>query len=645
MKRIIALLILVCMAVGLCACASNKENGFVKLELGDLKGYGVNSLSVRGDEALIVLYNNADDAEEPYELRRWDLKGNKLINEMKLATGSGYGYSAAYDDDGVVIITDWRGEDKSVTTGYDRDFNKLDNYVPKKVDPEARYKALGVTDFWQDDYCAFYDSGDKRAMVFYDDPSKMYFVETDAEYAAAKYGMKIAYCKDEEGKNSFRLTDFAAGGIINRAELSTVREGYYNAYGNQTVMNDKYVMTALEFEKKGDYPEPDYYDEEDFSSEEEQSSEEESSSEESESGESSEEESSSASSDSAESESSDSSGSSGQESSEPESGEPESSADETSSEQQPNASDDIELIGEIGEEEDCEGAGEDGCEEDYEGEDCNCGYDGDYQAVETVVEIYVWDFTAGAYDTPESGSVSDINFDEIEAATKARADEIGEKYGVKVIVNPEERTAENGIADLENNETFAPGYMNLDILDETLGRFPEGIFTEMLNDGMFDEFRIYIAKRINDDFSAAYASNSDGILYIALTTSFFSASNIAHEMMHSMEYRIRDIWNDWEKLNPRGFDYYGDTREANNSEFNENYFVRGYGQANQLEDRATVFEELFVSGMNGDLENWWYSDKPGVVAKAKFLCDEIRKAFPSVAAVDEAIWEKPLKGI
>ena len=212
MKRVIALVILTCMAVGLCACAPKKENGFVKLELGDLTNYGVNSLSVWGDEALIMLYNNAAGAETPYELRRWDLKRNKLINELKFASDNGYGYSAAYDEAGVVILTEWRGEEKEVTIGYDRDFNKLDNYVPKKVDPEARYKALGVTDFWQDDYCAFYDGGRKRAMIFYDDPSRIYFVETDAEYGAAKYGMKIAYCKDGEDKNSFHLTDFAKGG-------------------------------------------------------------------------------------------------------------------------------------------------------------------------------------------------------------------------------------------------------------------------------------------------------------------------------------------------------------------------------------------------------------------------------------------------
>ncbi|MBQ9558265.1 MAG: hypothetical protein IJU94_06650 [Clostridia bacterium] len=636
MKRITAFVVFACMALTLCACAPNKESGFVKLETGDLTDCSVSSLAVWGDEALILLYNYAGDGEGSYELRRWDLKRNRLINELQLAPGSGYGCSAAYDDDGVVIITEWRGEEKEVTTGYDRDFNKLDNYVPKKVDPEARYKALGVTDFWQDDYCAFYDGSNKRAMIFYDDPSRMYIVTTDYEYSAAEYGMKIAYCKDDEAKNSFCLTDFAAGGIINRSELSTVREGYYNSYGNQTVMNDKYVLVAMEFEERRDYPEPD--PDPDSSSEEERSSEEESSSEESESGESSEEESSSASSEGAENESSESSGSSEPESSsERESAEDESAESDESSEQQPNASEDItELVGdEYG----------DGGEEDCEGEDCDCGYDGDYQELGTVVDIYVWDFTAGAYDTPDGGNVSVVNCDEIEAITKARADEIGEKYGVKVIVNPEDRTEENGIADLENNETFAPGYMNLDVLDETLGRFPEGIFTEMLNDGMFDEFRIYIAKRINDDFSAAYSNNGNGILYIALTTSFFNASNIAHEMMHSMEYRIRDIWSDWEKLNPRGFDYYGDTREANNSDFNENYFVRGYGQANQLEDRATIFEELFVSGMNEDLENWWYSDKPGVVAKAEFLCAEIRKAYPSVAAVDEAIWERPLNDI
>ena len=39
-------------------------------------------------------------------------------------------------------------------------------------------------------------------------------------------------------------------------------------------------------------------------------------------------------------------------------------------------------------------------------------------------------------------------------------------------------------------------------------------------------------------------------------------------------------------------------------------------------------------------ELWWYPDHPGVLAKARWLTQTIREAFPSVQAQERAWWEK-----
>ena len=632
MKRIVAFVIFVCMALGLCACGS-REEGFVRLDIADVGGdAGLNSIDVFGDEALVLIHNYGEDAEKPYNLSLWDLKKNKQLRETDFALDGDYGCSAAFDEAGTIVVTKWGAEDSRTTTAYDHELNKLDYYVPSKPHPEDKYNALGVTDFWQGDNYAYYDVGAIRSMIFYDQPDKVFFTETGTSYGAAEDGVRIAFCREEEGGQYYDIADYSKGGMINHATLSTRRAGYYDAFAGECRMNEKYVVTSLSFEEERDYSAPEEPEEPDHSSELIESSEEISSSDES--SESSEEISSSA---------EDDGGSEGGSSEPVKSSESsdgselsdggESSAEaEDSSEPLPAPAYDV----------------EDSSEDDFEdgGEDCDCG-DGEYyeEDVNSVTEIWFWDYTVGASETAENGAVYSMTLAEVEQAVKERVAQMNEKYGLNIIINPEERTEENGISTLENNDTFVPGYLYLDTLDETLGKFPQGMFVEMKEGGEFDDFRIYIGKRITDDFSAAFSSNINGVLYIAMTTSAFTESNIAHEMMHSMEYRMDDIWNKWQKLNPKGFEYYGDPREADNTEYDENYFVRGYGQANQLEDRATIFEELFTSGVNKDLESWWYADKPGVVVKAKFLCAEIRKAYPSVAAVDEAIWERWLRGL
>ena len=635
-KRIVALLLAACMAVGLCACGSQPE-GFVKLDIDDIgEGAGLNSVDVFGDEALVLIFNYEEDTETPYNLSIWNLKKNKRLREIDFALSGDYGCSAAFDEDGMIVVREWREEGNEVTFAYDRELNKLENYVPNNKHPEDNYKALGITDFWQGDNYAYYDSLDTQARIFYAQPDRVFFTKTDYAYNAAEDGMKIAYCREEEGKANYSIADYSKGGVVNRAALSTSREGYYDGYIGQAKMNEKYLITSVSNEERGEEPDTSEDESSDDSSDESSDESSEESSDESieESSESGEESSGSDSASSEPESSSDESESSEEPSSSEESvpEEPEESSDEPQSDP----------LDEAGENDDADGEEFEDFGEGEE-EDCDCGEDDYYEDVVYVTTIWFWDYTVGASEEADTSDIYSMTLAEVETVTKDRAAEISEKYGLTVVINPDYSISEG--QDLIPNDTCVPAYMYLDLLDETLGEFPEGIFPEMLADDMFEEFRFCIGKSIDDDFSAAYSTNRDGILYIVMGTSSFSKSNIAHEMMHSMEYRMDNIWHQWNKLNPKGFEYYGDPREANNTDYDENYFVRGYGQANQLEDRATIFEELFTSGVNKDLESWWYADKPGVIAKAKFLCAEIRKSYPSVAAVDEAVWERWLRGL
>ena len=64
-KRIVALLLVACMALGLCACGSQPD-GFVRLDIDDIgEGAGLNAIDVFGDEALVLIINYGTDAEKP----------------------------------------------------------------------------------------------------------------------------------------------------------------------------------------------------------------------------------------------------------------------------------------------------------------------------------------------------------------------------------------------------------------------------------------------------------------------------------------------------------------------------------------------------------------------------------------------------
>lgn len=251
-----------------------------------------------------------------------------------------------------------------------------------------------------------------------------------------------------------------------------------------------------------------------------------------------------------------------------------------------------------------------------------------------VHKIFVWEYGIGAQNSEDSAESFAIS--ELQAEADRRAAELGDKYGVTVDVCPDYAPDEN--KPLYNGETCINEFLCLKELDETLALFPEGMMREMLGE-YFEEFRICLTKSITDGFSGAYSTNSDGVLYVVLAADNFNMSNTAHEMMHAAEYRIRDIWSEWEQLNPAGFEYYNDGTAENNG-YDEEYFTRSYGQENQLEDRATVFEWLFTAGADG--REAYMINGAGLSRKAKLLCEAIREAFPSVSAVEHAVWELPL---
>ena len=192
-------------------------------------------------------------------------------------------------------------------------------------------------------------------------------------------------------------------------------------------------------------------------------------------------------------------------------------------------------------------------------------------------------------------------------------------------------------------------YWILTALDGFVQKLPAGMLRELTaapgsEPTEADGLRVYIVRSIPGDASA-FASAWMELALVCFATEEFSPTHLAHEFMHIFDLRLsrflagrgRDLEGEWAALSP-DWAYEPELSQAQNDEL-EPYFVSWYARTNSFEDRAETFQTLFDSE-EPVAEQWWYADKPGVRAKARWLTEALREAFPSVQAVEQAAWEK-----
>lgn len=216
-----------------------------------------------------------------------------------------------------------------------------------------------------------------------------------------------------------------------------------------------------------------------------------------------------------------------------------------------------------------------------------------------------------------------------------------------------ELTPTTGLSSFENRcETGASlygQYWILRSLSEFVQKLPAGMIPELTAALPGDEaedggLQVYLVRNIPGD-AAAFANAWSVPALICFATEEFGPSHLAHEFMHIMDLRLlrwmdsrgRDLEEEWMSLSPP-YAYEEDLSPEQN-EAVEPCFVSWYARTNSAEDRAETFQEIF--DCEGPVEElWWYPDHPGVLAKARWLTQTIREAFPSVQAQERAWWEK-----
>ena len=137
----------------------------------------------------------------------------------------------------------------------------------------------------------------------------------------------------------------------------------------------------------------------------------------------------------------------------------------------------------------------------------------------------------------------------------------------------------------------------LDVLDRVLVKYPQGFL------GSFDRpIAFCLAEKIWDrewnKLITGLESLSGDCIYLYLAANDISVHQIHHEIWHAVEDLSKASFDDWNSLNPEGFAYTGVS--VNEEAFDPYWFYRDYSLCSPMEDRATVYEAVFM-----EPAEWW----------------------------------------
>ena len=234
-------------------------------------------------------------------------------------------------------------------------------------------------------------------------------------------------------------------------------------------------------------------------------------------------------------------------------------------------------------------------------------------------------------------------------ACQAEADRIGETYGVEILLWKDVQET------LPEDYSFRTEYRvdaisrSLKILEKAMARFPEGFFQTAAKLSDTGKIRISLVSAIQGSRERGTLPVNDGIQYwdggdpyIALQTGADVEMSFYHQMFHVMETRVLGktvIYDDWEKLNPKGFSYdydYYTNQERKDTKYLEGEnraFADLYSMSYPREDRARIMEYAMMEGNEEVFASDWMQ------RKLQRLCRGIRKAF-GLSKFEEVLpWE------
>ena len=285
-----------------------------------------------------------------------------------------------------------------------------------------------------------------------------------------------------------------------------------------------------------------------------------------------------------------------------------------------------------------------------EGKICFLQYDREYESQ----VLCIWDTTqspviddhcyTGLYYTRDDPDIEGL------AACRAYAEEIGNRYGIEVLIHKEAAAVEPYDYDLEYEHLVGVLHRELELLDKNLSRYPEGFLSTLAD--RFDGITICIVRSLTGTAEAGSLESADGIqflngyrAYIALAAPYNTEYALYHELCHLIDTVViteSGAYDRWDELNPKGFAYDFDyianqirdgsawLQDSNRS------FIDTYSMSFPKEDRARIMEYAMTDG------NAFYFRSTTMQAKLLLLCQGIREAFGLRKSPETFLWEQYL---
>ena len=242
------------------------------------------------------------------------------------------------------------------------------------------------------------------------------------------------------------------------------------------------------------------------------------------------------------------------------------------------------------------------------------------------------------------------------AACRGIADRLSARYGVQILLWTDATAFEpwdymlipehqvpvirNELKELESFLSLYPeGFLQTAASGTTCGRIQICLVRSILGNADAGEaFDEVVGLQYWDDHANAYLSLS--------VSQNLLVQNACHEMFHIIDSRVLTMckaYDDWDELNPKGFEYDHDyisnlSREDYQwLEGPDRAFIDHYSMSYPREDRARIMEYAMMSGN----EDYFASET--MQKKLRQLCIGIRQAFDLKHYPEPLVWEQYLK--
>lgn len=242
------------------------------------------------------------------------------------------------------------------------------------------------------------------------------------------------------------------------------------------------------------------------------------------------------------------------------------------------------------------------------------------------------------------------------AACRQTADEISAAYHVQILL------WQDAVAFQPWDYTLIPEYQvpvireNLKKLEHILSLFPSGFLETAALTTDSGRIQICLVRSIvGNDTGSDTLSEVEGLqywddranAYLSLSLQQdLSVGRVCHELFHIIDSRVLTVcraYDDWESLNPKGFEYdYDYVGNLSRSDYHwledkTRAFIDLYSMSYPKEDRARIMEYAMDSG------NEAFFESETMQKKLRQLCLGIREAFDLKSSPEVFLWEQYLR--